>query len=122
MKTRLILSVAASALMLGLASAPALARNAAGSKFTATIKGNTVHCNMDASGAFSEFHAEDGTVFGPDYKAAWSVEGDQMCRVYEGSPKECWDAGIEGDQIRWIKDGTSQGIGTILPGNPNTFN
>lgn len=45
-----------------------------------------------------------------------------MCWVYEGSPKACWDAGIEGDQIRWIKDGTSQGTGTIRPGSPNTIN
>ena len=102
--------------------APALAQNATGSEITAAIKDNTVQGSMDASGAYTEFYAEDGTVFGPDYKAAWSVEGDQMCWVYEGSPKDCWDAGIEGDQIQWIKDGTSQGTGTILPGNPNSFN
>lgn len=106
--------------LLGL-GVPALAQNATGAEITSAIKGNTVQGSMDASGAYTEFYAEDGTVFGPDYKAAWTVEGDQMCWVYEGSPKDCWDAAIQGDQIDWIKDGTSQGKGTILPGNPNGF-
>lgn len=101
---------------------PALAQNATGSEITAAIKANTVQGSRGASGAHGEFCAEDGTVFCPDYKAAWSVEGDQMCWVHEGSPKDCWDAGIKGDQIRWIKDGTCQGTGTTRPGSPNTFN
>jgi hypothetical protein len=103
-------------------AAPALAQNATSAEISAAISGNTVQGSMDASGVYTEFYAEGGTVFGPDYKAAWTVEGDQMCWVYDGSPKDCWDAKIDGDQIQWIKDGTSQGTGTILPGNPNAFN
>lgn len=106
---------------LALLAAPAFAQNATGAEITAALAGNTVQGSMDASGAYTEFYAEDGTVMGPDYKAVWSVEGDQMCWVYEGSPKDCWNAKIEGDQIQWIKDGASQGTGTILPGNPNGF-
>lgn len=116
MKAFLIAALA----LTGLA-APALAQNATGAEISAAITGNTVQGSMDASGAYTEFYAEDGTVFGPGYKAVWSVEGDQMCWVYEGSPKDCWNAAIAGDQIQWIKDGKSQGTGMILPGNPNDF-
>jgi hypothetical protein len=102
-------------------AAPALAQTATGAEIAAAITGNTVQGSMDASGAYTEFYAEGGTVFGADYKAVWSVEGDQMCWVYEGSPKDCWGVKISGDQVEWIKDGASQGKGTILPGNPNDF-
>ena len=100
---------------------PALAQIATGAEISAAISGNTVQGSMDASGVYTEFYADDGTVFGSDYKAVWTVEGDQMCWVYDGSPKDCWDAEIDGNQVQWIKDGTSQGTGTILPGNPNAF-
>jgi hypothetical protein len=102
-------------------AAPALAQNATGAEITTALTGNTVQGSMDSSGAYTEFYAEGGVVFGPGYTAAWSVEGNQMCWVYEGSPKDCWDATIAGDQIAWIKDGKSQGTGTIQPGNPNDF-
>jgi hypothetical protein len=104
-----------------LAAAPALAAMATGDQITAAVSGNTIQGNMDSSGPYAEHYAADGVVHGKDYKAAWSVEGDTMCWVYEGSPKDCWNVEIDGDQVKWIKDGKSQGTGTILKGNPNGF-
>ena len=100
---------------------PAAAELAKGDAITAAISGNTVQGNMDSSGPYAEHYGADGVVHGKDYKAAWSVEGDAMCWVYEGTPKDCWGVEIAGDQVKWVKDGKSQGTGTILPGNPNKF-
>lgn len=94
---------------------------ATGDQITATITGNTVQGSMTASGSYTEYYSADGTVHGPGYKAKWSVEGDTMCWVYDGSPKECWNAALSDDQVSWIKDGKTEGDGTILPGNPNNF-
>ena len=54
-------------------------------------------------------------------KGKWTVEGDAMCFEYEGSPKDCWDVEIRGDQVRWVKGGAGQGSGTIMKGNANGF-
>jgi hypothetical protein len=99
----------------------AIAAPATGDQITQAISGNTVQGSMDSSGAYTEHYAADRTVFGKDYKAKWSVEGDTMCWVYDGSPKDCWSVDIEGDQVRWVKDGKAQGSGTVLKGNPNDF-
>jgi len=107
--------------LLTLIATPALADMATGDQIKAAITGNTVQGSMDSSGAYTEFYAEDGTAFGKDYKAAWSVEGDTMCWVYDGSPKDCWGVEVAGDQVKWVKDGKAQGTGTIVKGNPNNF-
>lgn len=107
--------------LLALAATPALADPATGDQIKAAITGNTVQGSMDSSGAYTEFYAEDGTAWGKDYKAVWSVEGDTMCWVYDGSPKDCWNVEIAGDQVKWVKEGKAQGTGTIVKGNPNNF-
>lgn len=99
----------------------AAAEMAKGEQILAAIAGNTVQGNMDASGPYAEHYGADGVVHGKDYKAKWSVEGDTMCWVYEGTPKDCWGVELSGDQVKWVKDGKAQGTGTLLPGNPNTF-
>jgi hypothetical protein len=114
-------AAALSALILTLSTASAWAEMAKGDQILAAISGNSVQGNMDSSGAYSEYYAADGTVFGKDYKAKWSVEGDTMCWVYDGSPKDCWGVEIAGDQVKWVKDGKAQGSGTIAKGNPNDF-
>lgn len=106
-------------ILLLIAATPALA--ASGAEIQAAISGNTVQGNMDAGGAYAEFYAPDGTIKGKDYSGQWSVEGDAMCFAYQDTPKECWNVELNGDQLRWIKNGASQGTGTILPGNPNGF-
>lgn len=108
-----------SALLFVALAAPALA--ASGAEISAAISGNTVQGNMDASGPYAEFYAADGTIKGKDYAGKWSVEGDAMCFEYEGTPKDCWNVEIGGDQVRWLKNGASEGTGTILPGNANGF-
>jgi hypothetical protein len=101
------------------AASPALA--ATGAEIRAAISGNTVQGNMDASGPYAEFYDAGGTIKGKDYTGKWTIEGDAMCFEYEGSPKDCWTVDIKGDQVRWIKDGASQGTGTIVNGNANGF-
>ena len=112
------LSGAAGILML-VAAAPALA--ATGDEIRAAISGNTVQGNMDSSGAYAEFYDASGTIKGQGYTGKWSVEGDAMCFEYQGTPKDCWNVEISGDQVRWLKGGAGQGTGTIVPGNANGF-
>lgn len=100
---------------------PAAAELAKGDAIMAAISGNTVQGNMDSSGPHAEYYGADGVVHGKDYQAKWSVEGDTMCWVHDGVPKDCWGVEIVGDQVRWVKDGKAQGTGTILPGSPNNF-
>ena len=100
------------------AAGPAFAA-ATGNEIRAAISGNTVQGNMDASGPYVEFYGADGAIKGTDYVGQWSVEGDLMCFVYPNTPKQCWNVNINGDQVRWIKNGASQGTGTIIHGNPN---
>jgi len=94
---------------------------ATGDQIRSAIADSTVQGNMDASGPYAEYYAPDGTIKGKDYTGQWSVEGDAMCFAYEGTPKMCWNVELNGDQVRWIKNGASQGTGTIVKGNANGF-
>ena len=94
---------------------------ATGDQIRSAISDSTVQGNMDASGPYAEYYAPDGTIKGKDYTGQWSVEGDAMCFAYEGTPKTCWNVELNGDQVRWIKNGASQGTGTIVRGNANGF-
>jgi hypothetical protein len=117
MKASLLLGACA---LVGL-SAPVWAGMATGDQIKAAVAGSTIQGSMDSSGPYAEFYAEDGVVHGKDYKAGWSVEGDTMCWMYEGSPKDCWGVEIDGDKVKWIKDGKTQGTGTVVKGNPNSY-
>lgn len=99
----------------------AQAAPATGAEIKTAIGGNTVQGNMDASGPYAEFYQADGMIKGKDYTGKWAIEGDAMCFEYDGTPKDCWSVEISGDQVKWWKDGKSNGTGTILPGNPNNF-
>jgi hypothetical protein len=97
-----------------------------GDQIRALVAGNTVQGNMEASGVYTEFYAEDGTIkgkdnTGTDYKGAWSIDGDNMCFQYGDDPANCWQVAKEGDQIQWVKEGKVDGTGTVVPGNPNNF-
>ena len=94
---------------------------ATGDQIRAAISDSTVQGNMDASGPYAEYYAPDGTIKGKDYTGQWSVEGDAMCFAYQDTPKQCWNVELDGDQVRWIKNGASQGTGTIVRGNANGF-
>jgi hypothetical protein len=114
-------TLAALVVGLGISTGAAWAEMAKGDQITAAISGNTVQGNMDSTGPYAEFYAADGTVFGKDYKAKWFIEGDTMCWIYDGSPKDCWSIELSGDQVKWVKDNKAQGSGTIAKGNPNDF-
>lgn len=105
----------------GLASALAAQTVASGDALRAALAGNTVQGSMAASGGFTEFYAEDGTIRGAGYTGRWSVEGNQMCFAYDGNPPGCWGAQIDGSQVIWLGGSGEEGTGTILPGNPNGF-
>ena len=111
-------TVLAACLLVAFAT-PSLA--ASGVEIRAAISGNTVQGNMDATGAYAEFYDADGTIKAADYTGKWSIEGDTMCFAYAETPTECWNVEISGDQVRWVKDGASQGTGTIVKGNANGF-
>jgi hypothetical protein len=104
-----------------LATGSAASAAATGDQIRAAISDSTVQGNMEGSGPYAEYYAPDGTIKGSGYAGQWSVEGDAMCFAYQGTPKECWNVEISGDQLRWLKNGASQGTGTILRGNVNGF-
>jgi hypothetical protein len=93
---------------------------APGAIITAAISGNTVQGSMNASGAYTEFYAADGTIKGDGYTGNWSVEGDAMCFNY-GEGKDCWGVRIDGEAVTWVQDGKDGGTGTIVAGNPNSY-
>jgi len=104
-----------------LAAGNAALAAATGDQIRAAIADSTVQGNMDASGSYAEYYAPDGTIKGKDYTGQWSVEGDAMCFAYQGTPKECWNVELNGNQVRWVKNGASQGTGAIVKGNINGF-
>jgi hypothetical protein len=92
-----------------------------GAQIRSAIAGNTVEGSMIPSGRYTEFYAKNGTVKSKEYQAKWTIEGDSMCWVYEGQPKDCWSAAISGTSVKWVKDGKVLGTGTIVKGNPSNF-
>ena len=104
--------------MLGSAHA---AETASGEQIMSAISGNTVQGSMMASGAYTEFYSADGTIKGKDYSGKWRVDGDKMCFTYGTDPEGCWNVTIDANQVSWVKEGTEDGTGTIVEGNPNNF-
>lgn len=94
---------------------------ATGAEIRQAVSGHTVEGSMHGTGRYTEFYAADGNVRAKGYRARWSVEGDSMCWVYEGEPKDCWQVSLKSDQIKWIKGGKVLGGGTRVRGNPNRF-
>lgn len=94
---------------------------ATGAQIRQAVSGHTVEGSMQGTGRYTEFYAADGSVRAKGYRARWSIEGDSMCWVYEGQPRDCWQVALQGDQIKWVKGGKVLGSGTRVPGNPNRF-
>ena len=110
-----VLNAVGHAAVANAAEAPPLAT---GAQIRQAVAGNTVEGSMDDSGRYTEFYAADGGVRAKDYKARWTIEGDSMCWLYEGQPKDCWQAALRGDQVKWMRGGKVLGSGTIVRGNP----
>ena len=94
---------------------------ATGDQIRAAMTDTTVTGNMDASGPYAEFYQADGAIKGKDYAGTWTIVDDTMCFAYPDTPTECYAVEIEGDQVRWLKDGKSLGTGTMAKGNTNGF-
>jgi hypothetical protein len=118
MRASLVFSFLALATMAQAADTPPLAT---GEQLRKAVSGNTVQGSMDGSGRYSEFYAADGTVRSRKYQAKWSIEGDSMCWVYDGQPKDCWRAALKGTSVKWVKDGKVQGTGTVVRGNSEKY-
>src|SRR5215813_2040628 len=114
MKAKILLACA-----LAVSTASAAYAAATGSEIRSAIAGNTIQGSMGSTGGYLEYYDPSGAIKGKDYIGQWSVEGDLMCFSYQNTPKACWNVDINGDQVRWIKNGTAQGTGTIIRGNPN---
>lgn len=103
-------------------AAPAYAQDlATGDAIKMAVSGNTIRGDMTSSGPYAEFYAEDGAIKGDGYTAAWTIEGNAMCFVYDDTAPDCWSVSINADQVTWIKDGVAGGTGTIVAGNANNF-
>ncbi len=94
--------------------------SATGEQITAAIGGNTVQGSMLEAGAYTEFYQADGVIKGADYTGKWTVKDNEMCFDY-GEGASCWAVQLEGAAVTWLKDGVSDGTGTIVAGNPNNF-
>ena len=94
---------------------------ATGAMIKSIISGNTVQGSMQASGGYTEFYAEDGTIKAADYVGKWSVSGDKMCFAYGEDPAQCWGVTVAGGQIMWMGVAGEEGSGVVLAGNPNGF-
>lgn len=121
---RIVRRVAATAVFATLALGAGLAlagEMLTGDQISQRISDKTVTGAMESSGDYAEFYQADGAIKGKDYTGMWTVEGDSMCFQYGSDPKSCWQVGVEGDQIQWIKDGKVEGTGIAVDGNPNNF-
>lgn len=92
-----------------------------GDQITKLISGNTVQGSMLDSGAYSEFYAKDGTIKAKGYSGKWSVKADTMCFQYGTDPENCWQVEVDHDQVSWVRNGKSDGTGTVVPGNFNNY-
>ena len=113
----LAISVAA----IALASSAFAIDLATGDQIKTAITGKTVQGSMEASGAYTEYYAADGTIRGEGYTGSWFVEADTMCFKYGEDPADCWGVNLNGESVAWVKEGKPLGTGTIVDGNPNNF-
>ncbi len=112
------------ALVLALLASPLSAADfplADGAEIVKAISGNTVKGSMEVGGPYTEFYDRDGTIRGKDYTGRWRVEGDTMCFAYGADPETCWNVSLSDAQVTWVSNGTAEGAGTILAGNPNRY-
>ncbi|MEM9045079.1 MAG: hypothetical protein AAGC81_10305 [Pseudomonadota bacterium] len=94
---------------------------ATSAQIQSAISDKTVQGSMEASGAYTEYYAADGTIRGEGYTGSWYVEADTMCFKYGEDPADCWGVSIDGESVAWVKEGKAEGTGTIVSGNPNNF-
>ncbi|MGF1527880.1 MAG: hypothetical protein ACFCBW_13980 [Candidatus Competibacterales bacterium] len=93
-----------------------------GAEIETVMANKTVQGTMINGARYLEFYGANGEIRGNGYTGRWHVEGDQMCFRYrrERVPS-CWEVGLMGDQVRWLKKDDVEGTGTVIPGNPYNF-
>jgi hypothetical protein len=96
-----------------------------GDRIRSELIGNTVSGTMEGSeggpSSYAEYYDPDGSIRGDGYSGHWSIEGDTICLAYEGSPRACWQVVMDGRQGEWLLEGTVEGTGSIVAGNPSKF-
>ena len=92
---------------------PAVAAST-GAEIKAALVGNTFQGGM-GGGKYTSYFGADGTYKDASGGGKYTIEGDAVC--YPGTDFGCYQVMIKGDQLEWMKDGKSEGTGTILKGN-----
>lgn len=93
-----------------------------GSEIQALLAGNTVTGATARRGPFTDFYHPDGTVKGHGYTGSWTVENNALCLKLGGDDaKNCWQLGLKGNEIQWLKGGKVTGTATVKPGNPDNL-
>ncbi|MBK1670132.1 hypothetical protein CKO28_19025 [Rhodovibrio sodomensis] len=104
-------------------AAPAVAdaRAASGAEIRAAIAGNTVQGSMVDASDYTEFYAANGTIRGDGYTGSWHIEDNRMCFRYGNGAADCYGVRLDGNRVIWLKNGQTDGTGTIVTGNPSDF-
>ena len=89
-----------------------------GAEIKAALVGNTFDGGMGGS-KYTSFFGADGMYKDASGGGKYAIEGDAVC--YPGTDFGCYQATITGDKLEWMKDGKSEGTGTIVQGNPMKF-
>ena len=118
--TRTLTAALAAALFAAFAVTAQAGDTLSGEDIRTTVTGKTIEGEMEATGAYAEYYAADGTIRGDGYTGTWSIDGDLMCFDY-GEGADCWSVGGRGGEVDWIQNGAVGGTGTIKDGNPNDF-
>lgn len=93
---------------------------ATGAEIKAKVTGNSIQGSMLTS-RYAEFYGADGVNKGDGYSGKWTVTDSSMCFQYGDAAPDCWEVEIKGPAVIFYKDGTLDGIGMVVEGNPNNF-
>ena len=98
-------------------SAPAFAQSSA-EEIREALVGNTFQGDMGSS-EYTSYFGEDGMYADGSTTGKYEITDEGVC--YPGTDFGCYQAQIDGDQLKWSQGGKDQGSGMILKGNPMKF-
>jgi hypothetical protein len=88
------------------------------------LVGNTVTGTLE-NREFADHYLPDGTVKstvdGEILSGKWSLEGESICFVYPGEPKECYEMEVTGDTATFTDKSGYAIRARILKGNPKNL-
>lgn len=89
------------------------------------VVGNSVRGTVDGR-SFVEHYGKDGSarikVENRLMIGRWQVEGEEICFVYPGDPKECYQLKLRGTAVNWVDSkGLIDTSGELVEGNPDNL-